>query len=417
MSIESRSLRRSELLQRLSGSRARHVRVFLDACFSGRAPSGTQLVSGLQPLVVISKLPSIDPRTVLLTAARSNEYAGPLPGSSRPAFSYLALGALRGWADRNRDRRIHAGELLDYVRDTLQATVHGRHQTPTLVGSRDSALVHSARERGPDVATLAKQIARGRSAVRFLVDLPRLPNSSAEARPSPPARLDVDASRLDFRNVDVAERVAYDAAVKFDRSVASPLAKAERWGELARQVPRLASAARRRQSEWIAHERSLRAAEAARVEREKLRDRQAARRAAMRDADWAKLAPLLLLEVVREADKRRWAQAFVDTYGSELDANPHLPELAPYLPSHLLPEELREPEPLPLLEWIFVVRSPVGWLISSCRRAAERECDFLLKSKAEKETCVSQSYTLCAASGGPSDCKGASRWRMECRGR
>ncbi len=56
--------------------------VLLDASFNG----------------VGSKPPGIDGRTILMTAARPDQYAGPLPRSAapRPAFSYLVLGALRG---------------------------------------------------------------------------------------------------------------------------------------------------------------------------------------------------------------------------------------------------------------------------------------------------------------------------------
>jgi hypothetical protein len=96
----------------------------------------------------------------LLTAAASNEYAGPLPGASRPAFSYLALGGLRGWADGDRDGRITSGELHGYLTQTMRALVRDRRQRPTLVGEDDRRIVESSREKGPDIA-------------RFVVDTSR----------------------------------------------------------------------------------------------------------------------------------------------------------------------------------------------------------------------------------------------------
>ena len=69
-----------------------------------------------------------DPRTTLFTAARNDEFAGPLPGADRPAFSYLALGGLRGWADEDDNGRVTAGELHTYVRTALQALVRDRRQ-------------------------------------------------------------------------------------------------------------------------------------------------------------------------------------------------------------------------------------------------------------------------------------------------
>lgn len=151
-SIEARSLRRAKLLAALESSKAKHVNVLLDACFSGREQSGTQLVAGLQPLVVTSETPTSDPRTTLMTAARSDQFAGPLPGAQRPAFSYLALGGLRGWADLDADGHVASAELHEYVSDTMRALIRGRSQNPTLTGSGTISLAPSAKETGPDIA-------------------------------------------------------------------------------------------------------------------------------------------------------------------------------------------------------------------------------------------------------------------------
>ncbi len=159
-SIEARSLRRSELVATLQDSKAKQVQVLLDACFSGKTPAGRQLVAGLQPLVVEAPAANADPRTTLLTAAGSDEYAGPLPGADRPAFSYLALGGLRGWADGDGDGRITSGELHGYVTQTMRALVRDRRQRPTLVGSDDLRIVESSREDGPDIAKYVVQSSR-----------------------------------------------------------------------------------------------------------------------------------------------------------------------------------------------------------------------------------------------------------------
>jgi hypothetical protein len=161
-SVAARSLPRSALLASLEDSRATNIQVFLDACFSGRVGSGEPLVAGLQPLVVTTTFATSDSRTSLFTAARGDEFAGPLPGAARPAFSYLALGGLRGWADGDADGRITSGELHDYVSRAIQVAVQGRRQRPTLLGDRDRPLARSAREKGPDLADLVLDTARRR---------------------------------------------------------------------------------------------------------------------------------------------------------------------------------------------------------------------------------------------------------------
>jgi hypothetical protein len=159
-SLEARSLARSELLVALERSRAGHIQVLLDACFSGRSGSGEPLIAGLQPLVVTTEGATDDPRTTLFTAARGNQYAGSLPGAGRPAFSYLALGGLRGWADDDDDGRVTNGELHDYVSRAMRALVRDRRQQPTLDGPDDFFIARSAREEGPDLADLVLESAR-----------------------------------------------------------------------------------------------------------------------------------------------------------------------------------------------------------------------------------------------------------------
>ena len=187
--LYARSLPRSELLTLLSaGAQARSV-VLIDACFSGRAPSGEALVAGLQPLIVTSNKPLAEfPRVVLMTAAKSDQFAGPLPKAAepRPAFSYLALGALRGWAADARGR-VTAGAVVEFARRAL-ALEKGRTQTPELTSGSPGTVLARAREEGPDMALLD----RGESA--------------PQASPAPPAavRPDVEWVAIPGRGFSMA---------------------------------------------------------------------------------------------------------------------------------------------------------------------------------------------------------------------
>jgi hypothetical protein len=155
--IYARSVPRAELMTLLgAGGQAQTVAV-LDACFSGQVGSGGALVAGLQPMVPLALAASPDTRARVLAAAGPGEFSGPLPGSGkgpRPAFSYLALGGLLGWADLdqtgNRDGRVSALELRDYVAGALNITVQGRSQNPVLMGS-DAELASVAATSAPDL--------------------------------------------------------------------------------------------------------------------------------------------------------------------------------------------------------------------------------------------------------------------------
>lgn len=154
-SIAARSLPQKELLALLKrGAQSKTVAV-LDACFSGKSDNGTELVKGLQPLIPMVGGATLDDATVVLTAAKSDQFAGPLPGAPRPAFSYLVLGGLRGWADQNHDGAVSAKELRSYADESLRALVHDRNQTPELrAKDAETALVQDVREAGPDLTKL-----------------------------------------------------------------------------------------------------------------------------------------------------------------------------------------------------------------------------------------------------------------------
>jgi len=127
------TIRRQELMDALDPAEGAHVMVVLDACFSGKDGDGEMLVKDLQPGL---PSPSWKPRrATVLTATSAGEFAGPLPGADRPAFSYLILGALRGWGDQDGDGEVTAQEALDYARITLINEVDDRKQTPNLEGT------------------------------------------------------------------------------------------------------------------------------------------------------------------------------------------------------------------------------------------------------------------------------------------
>ncbi|MBI5242817.1 MAG: formylglycine-generating enzyme family protein [Elusimicrobia bacterium] len=314
-SLDLRSLRRLELLKALSESRAGSIRVVIDACFSGRARDGSMIAPNLQPMVLVAASGPADPRVAVLTAAKADQFAGALPGAGRPAFSYLVLGGLRGWAGK---ARVTAGDLWRYASDALEATLRGRNQTPELTGKEETVFGAAPGEKGPDLAALAKATAgAGAREEMFRVSvLPAVPRAQA------PAAIRDLAGGADFRSLDIPGLKKFNEATLFDKSSASAGDKAAKWRELAGSTPAFADKALARAAEWGRYAGELAAAEDARRKREEARD-----------ADWEKLSELLPLEVVQPQDKRRWAQMFVDAYGKAEEDNPYVGDLAGFLPA------------------------------------------------------------------------------------
>ncbi len=144
------TVRRQELLDLLEGGQQERLVVVLDACFSGRGGQGEALVKDLQPALLSgSWSPS---RATVLTAGRSDQFAGPLPGGARPSFSYLLLGALRGWGDLDRDGQVTVAEAHSWVSDAMLELVTDRSQTPELQGADQDLVLSRGREPAPDLS-------------------------------------------------------------------------------------------------------------------------------------------------------------------------------------------------------------------------------------------------------------------------
>lgn len=211
-SVQSRGVSRAELLRQTNAAAERIL--VLDSCFSGRSPTGDALVPGLQPLV-----PTYATRqtaAVELTAGKSNQFAGPLPGEARPAFSYLMLGALHGWADANRDGVVTAAEAIAYTHSVLTTTVVDRQQEPQHAGP-DRALAAGGTAAGPDLTVI---VGRRTAPTRAALTLPSAPTSPA--------------ATLKGIGVDVAIETAYwDAVDATDNPSVSPSDTAAAWCSLA----------------------------------------------------------------------------------------------------------------------------------------------------------------------------------------
>lgn len=322
-SLFARSVSKQELLKAMAKGRQARAVVLVDACFSGRTPEGAPLVPGLQPLILTAAgAPSqlAASRAIVMTAARSDQFAGPLPGGSRPAFSYLALGALRGWADEARSGTTTPEALIAYVGKSLRS-LQARQQ-PELTAFNGGQSFSVGREKGPDLGQLARSLpaapapASG-SAFQFS-SLPALPRSRAPETFAPAA------SNLDMGSVDVDSLEKYDAAVKLDKSGAAPEEKAAAWRKLAGKAPAFADRAEKRAKQWDAFAAQEALTEAAREER-----------LPARDADWVKLGKLLTLDVVSAGDKLRWSGQFVTAY---LDMPGLEAEMVEKLGPHLQPE-------------------------------------------------------------------------------
>jgi hypothetical protein len=154
-SLAARSAAQSDVVGILQKSVASEVVAVVDACFSGRDSGGELLARGSQPVVPVSAA-SVPDNVVVLSAAGADEFAGALPDVDRPAFSYLLLGAMRGWAD-NGDGSVTATEAVTWTRAQL-SHVSGRTQTTRTAGNAAIRLTTGAREGDPGIDALMRGV-------------------------------------------------------------------------------------------------------------------------------------------------------------------------------------------------------------------------------------------------------------------
>lgn len=167
--IERRSVTQSEVLDILEQSPAAHVYAFMDTCFSGQLPDGKSLVANLQGRRPVRAANRPSSKSVIFTAAEGDQFAGPLPGVERPAFTYLALGGLFGWGDLDDDGRVRSDELLEFLSSTFRRVAPS--QTPTAFPRSNSVeIAPSLGEDMPAFGEILRAIAIRKTGVYLVAD-------------------------------------------------------------------------------------------------------------------------------------------------------------------------------------------------------------------------------------------------------
>lgn len=140
--LEFLALNRSEILEDLAALGGRSTVVMLDTCFSGPGRAGDLLIAARPVFSVPAE--TVPSGVTVLSAATGSQTAGSLPERGHGLFSYFLMRGLEGEANTDGDDILTAGELSDWVSETVtKATgMLGRAlQTPGLEGDRSTVLV------------------------------------------------------------------------------------------------------------------------------------------------------------------------------------------------------------------------------------------------------------------------------------
>ena len=144
------------------------VMLVIDACYNGGGRTGEGVLTGGRRVLVPAYAVQSGANATEWAATAPQELSAPLTAVSHGAFTYFAVGALRGWADgevdEKRDGNVTAEEANKYVARSLRA-VQTQGQTPQLSTADASKLVlaRGVKELGPGREDLA--LLRGGAAV------------------------------------------------------------------------------------------------------------------------------------------------------------------------------------------------------------------------------------------------------------
>lgn len=103
----------------LKGLPAREVIVVMDACFSGRSPSGLLLKNVSPALLRVKETAAGLREGVVLSSAREDQVSTWYEDKRQSLFTYYFLKGLRGEADQDRNKAITVGEMETYLLENV----------------------------------------------------------------------------------------------------------------------------------------------------------------------------------------------------------------------------------------------------------------------------------------------------------
>jgi hypothetical protein len=175
--------------------------ILLDAAINERDRSLDKLGCEMLPVMPPVQLEPSD-RSVLITAARPEEFARSLLGAELPAFSNLMLGALRGWADSSGDGQVTAAESVRWIGELLRATERRLPQHPQVHGAGGDLPLVAAAMPAPDLDAMLYQVALAQ-AQRRAATLSWSPGASEGL--AAPAATEPDAEAIGTRDQLLSE--------------------------------------------------------------------------------------------------------------------------------------------------------------------------------------------------------------------
>ena len=141
--IEKTAVSQQEVIAALVASKPKSVTMFIDACYSGQTRSGEMMIASVRPLAVKSEVSVYPSNFTVISASSNDQYSSSSPELKHGIFSFYLMKGMEGDADGNKDGKITAGEMQEYLQDKVsrQAMSMSRKQDTQLVGDANKVLM------------------------------------------------------------------------------------------------------------------------------------------------------------------------------------------------------------------------------------------------------------------------------------
>jgi hypothetical protein len=121
---------------------AKSVTVVIEACFSGDSQQG-MLIKYASPMFIDVQYPMTGEKCSVFTSASGDQISSWYPEARHSLFTYYFLRAIRGEADKDKNRRITVREIRDFIDENVPYMArrkYGREQTPVVKGNLEAVI-------------------------------------------------------------------------------------------------------------------------------------------------------------------------------------------------------------------------------------------------------------------------------------
>jgi hypothetical protein len=141
--LERTAVGQKEVVALLTASKPKSVTMFIDACYSGKARGGETLLASAKPIALKTDTNVFPSNFTVITASANDQISSSSPELKHGIFSFYLMKGMEGDADANKDGKITAGEMLEYLQDKVsrQAMSMSRKQDTQLVGDANRVLM------------------------------------------------------------------------------------------------------------------------------------------------------------------------------------------------------------------------------------------------------------------------------------